>query len=496
MITITGLVCLPLGLVAFLGSWRLMLSMLMAFSTMNAAAVVMIGSFGLSPGYYMVLLVIGRVLMEALRGGLPIPRELVPPLICLLLFLVIALLSLWAAVVFFQGKVVVLGGGDGFQLALAAPFQFRRENVTQLAYLAISVTLAALLGVRLSKLPPARLASSIDGAMMYCIVFCNILCTWHWLSYAAPFVRWPHDFFFSNPSYAPRVDQMMFDSVRLSGPFSEPSALAVAYSGFLFYTYQRLRARGTVASMILLLWCVQILILSKSSTSFLLLGIFAVLVVARPLALAALGKASMPRVTPAGVTAILAVFAACIGIMWYVSENRDFVSTLLDTLIFKKQEGISYQERNATNIMALQILVETWGFGIGIGSHKASSFLLTLISNVGITGTLLFLVFLYHIMALPKVVLHGRPVATPGDALRWSIVGTLIPLVISGPNLSNAALWTSLGLELALLGALSTAQRSAAASRSAPSNRTALIIAAKQAHCCEDRHESSYLDLP
>jgi hypothetical protein len=107
--------------------------------------------------------------------------------------------------------------------------------------------------------------------------------------------------------------------------------------------------------------------------------------------------------------------------------------------------------------------------------------LLTLISNVGITGTLFFLVFLYQIMALPNVVLRGRPVATPGDALRWSIVGTLIPLVISGPNLSNAALWTSLGLELALLGALSIAGRSAAASRSAPANRTSLVFPSKQA---------------
>jgi hypothetical protein len=442
-------------------SWRWMLVALMVFATMDAAAVAMVGSFGLSPGYYMVLLVITRVLIEAVRRGLPIARPIVPPLACLLMFVAAAVFSLWAAVTFFQGDVVVLGGADRFQLTAAAPFQFRRENFTQLTYLIVSVALAAALGIRLSRAGPTELTRMIDHAIVSAMIFSDVLCLWQWLSYNTAFVSWPHDFFFSNSSYASREDQFLLDAVRLSGPFSEPSSLAVAYAGYLFYGYQRFRADGTVTSMGLLLASILIVLLSQSSTGYLLLGLFAAIVLAQPVAQAMMGRLPPVRVTAAGVTAIGLAVAALLAFGWYVMEHKDFVANVLDTLIFKKQEGSSYRERTGSNLIALQILVETRGIGIGIGSHKPSSFMLTLLSNTGVAGTLIFGLFLFLIMKLP-----GTPVSSGlgarrsiGDPLRWWLFGTLIPLVISGPNLSNAPLWTGFGLELALLGSLALGKR-------------------------------------
>ena len=462
MITSTGLLCIPIGLVAVFMSWRWMLTILLIFSTMSAAAVVMVGSVGLSPGYYMVLLVILRILTEALRGGLPISREMLPPLASLLLFLLAAIISLWAAVAFFQGNVIVLGGGDNFQLTLAAPFKFRRENLTQLSYLVLSVTLTVALGIRLSRIPSHGLAKMIDQGMVYCMIFCHALCLWQWLSYHTSFVNWPHDFFFSNKSYAYREDQIMLDEVRLSGPFSEPSSLAAAYAGFLFYGFQRFRVDGSAKSMLLLIFNVLILFLSKSSTGFLLIGLFAVVVLTRAVARGITGTLRLPRsVTAAGLTAIGLAFAATLGAIWYVVEHREFVSSLLDMLIFKKQEGSSYRERSGSNLIALQILVDTGGVGIGIGSHKPSSFLLTLLSNVGVAGTLMFGLFVYQITKLPYRPAAGRLRAErlTGSPLRWWIAGTLITLTVSGPNLSNASLWTSFGLELALFGSLAVDHR-------------------------------------
>jgi hypothetical protein len=459
LITITGLICIPIGLIVLFQSWPVMLAVLTIFSTMTAAAVVMLGSFGLSPGYYMVLLVLLRVVIEALRGGLPIPRELMSPIGSLLLFVTAAVFSLWAAVAFFQGEVIVLGGGDNFELSLAAPFQFRRENVTQLSYLVLSATLTAVLGLRLSRFMPIELAKTIDRAMVSCIIFGHVLCMWQWLSYTFSFVKWPHDFFFSNTSYAPREDQVLLDSVRLSGPFSEPSSLAVAYAGFLFYSYHRFRNDGSVASMLLVLSTILIMLLSKSSTGFLVLGLFVAFVLAQSVASTAAGRFNW-RITPAGLTAIGLAFGALLAAGVYVAEHKDFVSTLLDQLIFKKQQGSSYRERTGTNLMALQILVETGGLGIGIGSHKPSSFLLTLLSNTGIAGTLVFALFLWQIMRLPSGAPGGRRI---GDPLRWWIIGTMIPLVISGPNLSNAPLWTGFGLQLALFGSLAINARRPAA---------------------------------
>jgi hypothetical protein len=461
LITSTGLICIPIGLVAFFMAWCWMLAVLLIFSTMSAAAVVMIGSVGLSPGYYMILLAILRVLIGALRDGLPISREILPPLGSLVLFLVAAVISLWAAGVFFQGNVIVLNGSDQFQLTLAAPFQFRRENVTQLCYLAVSVTLTIALGVRLSRVRSHDLAEMIDYAMISCIIFTDLLCLWHWLSHNTSFIAWPHDFFFSNKSYAPREDQVMLDEVRLSGPFSEPSSLAAAYGGFLFYSLQRFRIDGSVTSMLLVLSNILVLFLTKSSTGLLLIGLFVVVVLAKPIVQALTGSLRSPRITPAGLTAIGLAFAATLAMSWYVVAHKEFVSNLFDALIFKKQESSSYRERSGSNLMALQILIDTGGIGIGIGSHKPSSFLLTVLSNTGIAGTLMLALFLYQIMKLPRNSVAGQHKTERliGSPLQWSILGTLATLAISGPNLSNASLWTCFGLEFALLGSLATDRR-------------------------------------
>lgn len=461
MITITGLLCIPIGLATMFLSWRAMLMTAMIFSTMSAAAVAMVGSFGLAPGYYMILLIMARIALGIATHGLTAPREIAPALACLGLFLLASVFSLWAAVTFFQGKVVVLGGGDNFQLTLAAPYQFRRENITQLSYLFLSVTLAALLGIKLVRMQPPALLRIIDQAMIGCIIFCHVLCLWQWLSYSVHWIVWPHDFFFSNTNYAPREDQILFDSVRLSGPFSEPSSLGVAYAGFFAYLLRRYREDGSIQSMLLLMMTVLIMLLSKSTTAYAMLALIGAVAAFQPLALAASGRLRSPRVSAAGLLAIVLAFGAILGMVWYATENKDFVSNLLDELIFKKQEGSSYRERSGSNLMALQILVDTSGVGIGIGSHKPSSLLLTLLSNTGILGTVAFGAMLYLLLRLPPRGPAWLGEVANGAPLRWWVVATLLTLIFSGPNLSNAALWIGLGLQLSLTGSLAISRHMA-----------------------------------
>src|SRR3546814_11333559 len=60
--------------------------------------------------------------------------------------LLVSVVALWSAVMFFQGEIDVITGTQTFNLLLAQPNGFARENQTQLAYLILNVTLVYDLG--------------------------------------------------------------------------------------------------------------------------------------------------------------------------------------------------------------------------------------------------------------------------------------------------------------------------------------------------------------
>src|SRR3546814_11446570 len=66
--TLTGLILIPIALVAIFMPWRYCLIALLVFSPLSAAAVVNAGNFGLQPGYFFGLLVVARTFTEMLIG--------------------------------------------------------------------------------------------------------------------------------------------------------------------------------------------------------------------------------------------------------------------------------------------------------------------------------------------------------------------------------------------------------------------------------------------
>jgi hypothetical protein len=59
----------------------------------------------------------------------------------------------------------------------------------------------------------------------------------------------------------------------------------------------------------------------------------------------------------------------------------------------KKSDGV----REKTNQRAIEILQETYGLGVGMGSHRASSFFASLLANTGVLG---FGVFMARLVSL------------------------------------------------------------------------------------------------
>jgi hypothetical protein len=182
---------------------------------------------------------------------------------------------------------------------------------------------------------------------------------------------------------------------RVSGTFPEASMFAIftlplfAFAYSLWKQGDRPRMTGFVALVSFLL-----LIVSTATTAYVALGIYCGF-----LAVSALLHGLRGRRTPKlgflfSVAWLLAV-AACL-IVLLKPAFFDAVRNFFEVTLFSKLESASGRDRGDMNLRAWLNFVDTWGIGVGLGSARASSYLLVLLSNVGIFGTLCYFAFIWR----------------------------------------------------------------------------------------------------
>jgi hypothetical protein len=111
------------------------------------------------------------------------------------------------------------------------------------------------------------------------------------------------------------------------------------------------------------------------------------------------------------------------------------VATFIDQTVLSKLESESGQERGTWNQTAWTNFLETYGLGTGLGSARASSFVLVVLSNVGVLGAVLFGGFLWSVLRL-------SPRTTEvGFASRHAIAAYLIGASVSGTVFDLGALF-------------------------------------------------------
>jgi hypothetical protein len=123
----------------------------------------------------------------------------------------------------------------------------------------------------------------------------------------------------------------------------------------------------------------------------------------------------------------------------------------LKNVLFNKAESTSFQQRSFADYLALQIFTQTYGIGVGLGSHKANSLLLTLLSNTGVVGVVLFCWFLF-VLFLSKRAAKMAPLPDIRP-FQLCLMGLLVIHLISNPNLSVMTLWLMIGALLAFQAA-------------------------------------------
>lgn len=117
--------------------------------------------------------------------------------------------------------------------------------------------------------------------------------------------------------------------------------------------------------------------------------------------------------------------------------------------------------RSHADAQALSLLGQTWGLGAGMGSHRGSSYLFTLLANTGVVGTLLFLAAAGYQYRLLVARWRRRPGAS---AVFFFGSGTaaLLGVAFAVPDQNWPAFWILMLGGLACVGLERPARRLAA----------------------------------
>jgi hypothetical protein len=134
------------------------------------------------------------------------------------------------------------------------------------------------------------------------------------------------------------------------------------------------------------------------------------------------------------VPAVLALFVA-IG----VPAVRDSVVRLSHIVLLDKTQTVSYQQRQEWNRDAFKTATDTKWLGAGWGVCRASSFIPTLLGNVGLPGSVLFLAFCAQLF-LPVLALRKLKIPVHGAVL-LGLCAVLLDLAVSAPELAHPIIW-------------------------------------------------------
>lgn len=394
----------------------------------SAAAVTLSGFGGIQPTHLLLGFVVVRALMEA--GGAARLLQQVRFGSCGW-WLLATLLYGGVATVFlpriFAGEVFVnpiraqgLVAGAG-----ALPLGPTAGNITQLVYFLGDTVCFVVISAFARERRQALLVG--DFLLAYCtanaaLALADLVCARTNTSFLLDFMR--------NANYAIFDDLAGPDLYRLKGSFTEASAFAYATIGAFCFT-MRLYLAGVRRSLsgTLALLSLTFLLLSTSSTAYVALApCLAFLVVGAVLRLLQ-GRASRqdvglvlvwPLLTLGGVLVILVV-----------PELRVAVGDMLDAFVLNKAASQSGLDRAALNMSGLQAFVATYGLGTGIGSVRASSFVVAAVANLGLVGSILYGMFLAALL-LPAGEDASPRLADLRSAARCGVAGSLVAAAISG----------------------------------------------------------------
>lgn len=312
-------------------------------------------------------------------------------------------------------------------LSHAVPLEPTTQNLSQIVYLSISI-MAVFMFAHLLKTPTmqqhALKAVCIGG---FVAVLTGIL------DFLSQFI--PLDLLldsFRNASYTLLVSVSALSSKRVVGLMPEASAYGNVCLGFLTVIYfARIGIQDTfyreklAPALIFLL--IAMLWLSTSSAAYVGLAFFGVLAVVEWLW--RFQRSRQNQYFKRGLVFqawfLNIVLIAFLLTVLFQPSLFDPIIEMVDSMVFQKTDSDSFEERSMWTAVSWQALLDSYGFGVGIGGTRASNGMVVLFSNAGFIGGFCFYLFLLQLFlkrAQPNDQ-HGELIIS---AAKWSFIPTFI----------------------------------------------------------------------
>lgn len=326
------------------------------------------------------------------------------------------------------------------------PLAFSPQNVTTGVYLigtgltAITAYIAGRLATDITPLIKVGIAIALTQAITGILGVLLVHTPWD------AFVD-----FIRNGSYS-QIQQADKSLIRVSGFMSEPSAYArVAIIWMVFCTELWLRDIRPRWSGVGALLLAGVLIASASSTAYVGLGIYAIVLAGRFLTFPTYARSA--KLLPLALFGVLGVIGLLALIVLSDTVANEFAKTF-QRMTVEKSGSESGQQRLFWAMQGIDAFKVSWGLGIGAGSFRSSSIAMAIVGSMGVIGICSFTLSclgLFRFSPSPRAAVGDKLRLDVASAAAWSALGTLYPAIViqnsPDPGMEFAAF---AGLALAL----------------------------------------------
>ena len=427
---IIGLLCLRLGYLAT--TWALVMVTLF-----GAAAAILIGGANIQPAHLFLGFVAATVLSRR-REAVYALKALRRPepgfwLMCLVIYGVISAIVMPRLL---EGTtpIIPLGVSEHADTGSTVPLGPVSSNFTQSVYLTADlVCFTMIVAVASTRSGFIAITSALLAYAVGNVVFALLDLGTYFTN-----TQWVLEFI-RNARYTLHIEEEVSGLKRIVGSFTEASVFAgttlgvLGFVGTLWLCGYRPVLTGTLAIASLVL-----VVLSTSSTG--LAGTPPVLAILYATALTRRGiNLSRPLSSAVLMCAPLLIVITILALQFdeqTAKPMRDYI----DTLILSKSTSASGIERGSWNTFAMQNFFDSFGLGVGLGTSRTSSFPIALLSNVGIPGTIFYLLF----ATTAFVRRRGTPHTFPSDvrlSARNACLGLILGAIFSGATVEQGLLF-------------------------------------------------------
>ncbi|MGU3287703.1 hypothetical protein [Methylobacterium mesophilicum] len=241
-----------------------------------------------------------------------------------------------------------------------------------------------------------------------------------------------------NAAYALHEDTVVNGFKRINGSFNEASSFASTTLGVVGFTIQLwLAGKGNIWLALLIFLSLVLLLLSTSSTAYAGLAVLLSLLYFETVA-----KFIFRTTDFRSMTFILISVLLCTVCLIVILLNDNYyrsASEFLNAFLFEKSSTQSGIERGKWNEYSIANFFDTYYAGVGLGSARSSSFVLAVISNLGLFGAIAYFTFMFRYVVVPnfgndysvsKAITSASRMACLSLLIASSISGTLVDLGI------------------------------------------------------------------